>query len=85
MKLYWGAEVKIYIYLRIALDGEEWSALHTGRFSSEERILGIAGIEEWKGLKTALNVVTKNYNATIPYWHRSLYCYMYTLYWATGW
>jgi hypothetical protein len=72
--MYWGVEVKIYVYLRMSLDGNEWSASYSGRFSPWEIIHDI-GIGEWEGLRAALNVVTKSYKATNLYWHCSLYMY----------
>jgi hypothetical protein len=35
MKAYWGEEVYHHVFLTSTLDGSEWSASHTGRFTSQ--------------------------------------------------
>jgi hypothetical protein len=40
MKLYWVVEVQLHAFLTSALDGDEWSASHAGRFTSRETIPG---------------------------------------------
>jgi hypothetical protein len=37
MKMYWGVEVKLHVFLTSTLDGGEWSASNSGRFIPEER------------------------------------------------
>jgi hypothetical protein len=39
MKMYWGVEVHFHAFLTSALDGGEWSALHSDRFTPGERPL----------------------------------------------
>jgi hypothetical protein len=37
MKKYWGMELKLHAFLTSALDEDEWSAVHPGRFTTVVR------------------------------------------------
>jgi hypothetical protein len=49
MKAYGGVDVKIHIFLTLALVGGEWSASRPGRFTPWERALGTDWIGGWVG------------------------------------
>jgi hypothetical protein len=44
MKTYGGVEVKLYTFLISAIDGDEWLALRSDRFTPGERTVVIAEI-----------------------------------------
>jgi hypothetical protein len=48
------------VFLTSALDGGEWSASRTGRFTLGERAAGIYWIGGWVGLRTGLDDVENN-------------------------
>jgi hypothetical protein len=49
MKGYWGVEVEPHAFLTSSLDGGEWSASRSDRFTPRERALGIHRIGGWVG------------------------------------
>jgi hypothetical protein len=59
MKAYWGVEVQLHAFLSSVLDGGEFSASHTGRFTPRERAPGTHWIEGWVGPRAGLNTVVK--------------------------
>jgi hypothetical protein len=58
MKAYWGVELQLHP-LTSALDGGEWSASRTGRFTPRERAPGTHWIGGWVGLRAILDAVVK--------------------------
>jgi hypothetical protein len=52
-------EVQCHALLTSAVEGGEWSASRTGRFTSEERVPGIHWIESWVVPRTGLVAVEK--------------------------
>jgi hypothetical protein len=59
MKAYGGVDVYIHIYLTSSLDGAEWSASHSGRFTPGERAPGTLWIVGWVGPRAGLDDVEK--------------------------
>jgi hypothetical protein len=60
MEVYWGSGgTAPHTSLTSALDGGEWSASLTGRFTSRERAPGTHWIEGWVGPRAGLEVVVK--------------------------
>jgi hypothetical protein len=58
MKAYWGEWMHIFTHsLTSALDGGEWSASRSGRFTPRERARGTHWIGDWVGLRAVLGVV----------------------------
>jgi hypothetical protein len=52
-------EIQLHAFLTSALDGEEWSASHPGRFTSREKAPGTTWIEAWVGPRVVLDAVVK--------------------------
>jgi hypothetical protein len=48
-----------------ALDGDEWSDSHTGRFTSGDRAIGTQWIGGFVGPRTGLNAVGKKKHLTL--------------------
>jgi hypothetical protein len=63
MKAYWGSEGKLHALLTSALDGGEWSASRTGRFTPRERAPGTHWIGGRVGPRAVLDAVV---NRKIP-------------------
>jgi hypothetical protein len=59
MKAYWGVEVCSTHTLTSALEGCEWSASLTGRFTPRERAPGTHWIGDWVGPGAVLEAVVK--------------------------
>jgi hypothetical protein len=47
MEAYWGVKVELHVFLISALDGGEWSASRSGRFTPRERAPGTDWIGGW--------------------------------------
>jgi hypothetical protein len=67
MKMYWGAQVQLHIFLTSALDGGEWSASRAGRFTPRVTSPGTRWIGGWVGPRASLDTVSKR---KIPSPHR---------------
>jgi hypothetical protein len=59
MKTYWGVEAELHVFLTSALDGGEWSASHSGRFTCRERAPLTGWIGGWVGPRAVLDMVVK--------------------------
>jgi len=60
MRTYWGSGgIAPRILLTLALDGGEWSASHTDRYTPRERALGTHWLRGWMGPTAGLNAVRK--------------------------
>jgi hypothetical protein len=59
MKAYWGVDVYFRLFLASALDGGEWSASHSGHFTSRERVPGTHRIGVWVSPRVGLEAVVK--------------------------
>jgi hypothetical protein len=59
MKAYWGVEVQLYYFLTSALDGSEWLASRTGRFTPKERAPVTHWIAGWVRPRAGLETVVK--------------------------
>jgi len=55
MKAYWGVEVYLHAFLTFALDGDEWSASRSGRFTPRERTPGTHCIGGCMGPRSGLD------------------------------
>jgi hypothetical protein len=66
MKVHWGVDVQIYIFLTSALAGDEWSASRPCRFTPKERTLGTHWIWGCVDLSAGLNDVKKRKFLTLP-------------------
>jgi hypothetical protein len=62
MKTYWGSGGKTPRILASELDGDEWSASRSGRFTPKERSPGIHWIGGWAGPRAGLDAVAKRKN-----------------------
>jgi hypothetical protein len=61
MKAYGGVDVYIHIFLTSALDGDEWSASHPGRFTPKEIVPGSHWIGGWVGPRSGLENVERKF------------------------
>jgi hypothetical protein len=60
MKTYWEVEVQLHAFFTSApLDGGEWLASGTGRFTSRKRAPGTHWIGCWVGPRAGLDAVVK--------------------------
>jgi hypothetical protein len=59
MKTYWGVEVYLHAFLTSALDGGEWSALCSCRFTPRERAPGTHWIGGWAGPRAGLDAAVR--------------------------
>jgi hypothetical protein len=59
MKAYGGVEVQLHAFLTSALDGGEWSASRSDRFTPRERAPGTHWIGGWVGPRAVLDTVVK--------------------------
>jgi hypothetical protein len=59
MKTYWGRGGIVHACLTSVLDGGEWSASRTGRFTPGERALDTHWIGGWVGSRTGVDTVVK--------------------------
>jgi hypothetical protein len=56
-------EVQLHAFLTLALDGGEWSASHSSRFTPRERAPGTHWIGGWVSLRVGLDAVVKKTNS----------------------
>jgi hypothetical protein len=59
MKIYWGMDIWIHVFLTSALVSGEWSASRLGRFTPRERAPGTHWIGGWVGLRASLDDMEK--------------------------
>jgi hypothetical protein len=59
MKMYWGVDVWIHIFLTLALVGGEWSASRPSRFTPIDRVPGTHWIGGWVGPRAGLEDVER--------------------------
>jgi hypothetical protein len=59
MKTYWGVEVQLHAFLTSELDGGEWLASRSGRFTARERAPGTHLLGGWVGPRAVLGTVVK--------------------------
>jgi hypothetical protein len=59
IKTYWGVEVELHAFLTAALDGGEWSASRSGRFTPREKASGTHWLGGWVGPRVVLDTVVK--------------------------
>jgi hypothetical protein len=59
MKAYWKVRVHLHALLSSALDGGEWSASHSARFTPRERAAGTHWIGGLVGPRAVLDAVVK--------------------------
>jgi hypothetical protein len=55
MEAYWGVEVYLHSFFDLGTRWGEWSASHSGRFTTKERAPGTHWIEGWVGPRTVLD------------------------------
>jgi hypothetical protein len=67
MKMYWGVEVWLHIFLTSALDGGDWSASLSGRFTSRERATGSHWIGGWVGPRAGSDAMVKRILSPVPW------------------
>jgi hypothetical protein len=66
MKVYEGVDVKIPVFLTLALVGGEWSASRSSRFTPGDRYPSTHCIGGWMGPRTGLDDVEKRKFLTLP-------------------
>jgi hypothetical protein len=59
MKVYWGVEVYFHAFLTLTIDGGEWLAPRSGRFTREETAPATHWIGGWVGPRAGLDTVSK--------------------------
>jgi hypothetical protein len=59
MKMYGGVGIYIHVFLTLALDGVEWSASRSGRFTPGERARNTHWIGSWVGLRAGVDEMEK--------------------------
>jgi hypothetical protein len=59
MKTYVGVDVKLRVFLTLALVGGEWSTLRQGRFTTKEKATGALCIGGWVSSRAGLDDVEK--------------------------
>jgi hypothetical protein len=59
MKAHWGVDVQLHELFTSALNGGEWSASRTGRFTPREKAPDTHWMGGWVGLEADLHTVMK--------------------------
>ena len=91
-----GVEVRLHSVLHSTLDGSEWSAASSGRFTSRYRARGTHFIGGWVGPRAGVNFVEqgkylhrpcrdlnlRSSNSEEMRWNLSLHCWVKTCYWV---